>query len=57
MSYITVKDMNEVTHLIQTKNVVNLSFTDGIGIQHRLEFRPIVPLIKTLTFDLFNDRA
>lgn len=103
MSYITVKDMNEVTHLIQTKNVVNLSFTeaeatftlvcgpmlkevvakeiltdlndlgnkyiakhyslpdssytDGIGIQHRLEFHPIVPLIKTLTFDLFNDRA
>ena len=37
MSYITVKDMNEVTHLIQTKNVV--------------------PLIKTLTFDLFNDRT
>ena len=29
MSYITVKDMNEVTHLIQTKNVVNLSFTEA----------------------------
>lgn len=103
MSYITVKDMNEVTHFIQTKNVVNLSFTeaeatftlvcgpmlkevvakeiltdindlgnqypakyyslpdssyiDDRGIQHRLEFRPIVSLIKTLTFELFNDRA
>lgn len=94
MSYITLKDMNEVTHLIQTKNVANLSFTeaeatftvvcgpmlkevvakeiltdlndlgnqypassytDGRGIQHRLEFRPIIPLIKALTFDLFND--
>ena len=29
MSYITVKYMNEVTHLIQTKNVVNLSFTEA----------------------------
>lgn len=101
MSYITVNDMNEVTHLIQTKHVASLSFidkevtftiicgpmlkevvareiltdlndlgnqypakyyslpdssyTDGRGIQHRLEFRPIVPLIKALTFDLFND--
>ena len=101
MSYITVKDMGEVTHLIQTKHVASFSFTeaeatftvvcgpmvkevvakeiltdlndlgyqypakyyslpdssytDGRGIQHRLEFRPIVPLIKALTFDLFND--
>ena len=100
MSYITVKDMNEVTHLIQIKHIASLSFTedevtfavtygpmakeivakeiltdlndlgnqypakyfslpdssytDGRGIQHKLEFRPIVPLIKALTFDLFN---
>lgn len=101
MRYITIKDINEVTHLIQTKHVANLSFTeaeatftvvcgpmlkevvareiltdfndlgnqypakyyslpdssytDGRGIQHRLEFRPIVPIIKALTFELFND--
>ena len=101
MSYITVKDTKEVTHLIQTKHVASLSFTeeeatftavfgpmvkevvakeiltdlndlgnqypakyyslpdssytDDKGIQHRLEFRPIIPLIKALTFVLFND--